>query len=387
MSRLLRRDFRVNRFTALTLLASSAALVGLCQADSSCTAPSGTNFNSFPEFWCSLKVKITIGAGCTTNIQETILLPFSPGNVIRAIPHQKDQAISDILAYRADDERQTLLHKTKEETSTSNNTVLKFRVNSSHDPVSMILRYSVKPGVLKFEKCDITTFPSVSPAADASVMMAKWAVGGLSVQKVNSLEVTFLLADGTTTLLDSPVKQPEDFAGIKTAMFTDPTSGVVSVTHTGNTQNNNPGAFLFYLRFGLVSGWAECPVSRTCAAETSQLGEVLATPAKGGLLTGLAIGGGVVLVLVVGVCVALWLRLCLKRPVVDGMSPGAGAGLPDSLKHFAYDTGDRSSGKSVKWQEWTEAGTGRSWQTHGQEAEINAIDLSPKKQHRTGGYS
>lgn len=380
-ARLLRNDLRLNPFKTLTLLASSAALFGLCQAESSCTAPSGTNFNNFPKFWCSLKANITIGSGCISNVQETITLPWASGNVIRAIPHQEDQTITDILAYQADDGRQKLLHKTKEQTSTSTSTVLKFRVQSSKDPMSMILRYSVTPGVLKFDKCDITAFPSASPPASASMMMAKWAVGGLSVQKVNSLEVTFILANSAKTLLDSPIKQPEEFSGITTTTSTDATSGVASVTHTGDLQDNNPGAFLFYVRFGLVSGWALCPESRQCAVETLQLDEVLETPMRRGLVIGLAVGGAVLLV---GVCVVLGLLLCRKRPAVGAMSPAGGAGLPDSLRHFAYDTDESSpKPKSAKWQEWTEA-SGQSWKTRGQEGEINAIDLSPKHRHVAG---
>lgn len=377
--RIRRHIFHLSLFKALNfilLVSYWATLLGLCTAEPelepACIAPLETNFNSQPDFWCGIKANITVGFDCTTSVVETITFPWTHSNVYRWIPHQENQTLSDIFAYREDDEKKTpLLRTLKEENSTKTNKLMQFRTSLSQTPVSIVVQYKVTPGVLSFKTCVNMKFelPDVSPPENHSIMVTKWAIGGLSV-KVNAVEVTFTLADTSKVYLDSPVNHPKDFVDT-TSVSNKTVPGTVSVTHKGSSALFRPGAFLFYMRFGLLDGAAECPETRNCLSESGHLSEGEPVGVRRGKIVGIGVGSAVAIVAVVALLVMLLRKQRDKAGEIEAETGTMGETLPDSLRHFEYDTGDQSA--SQKWEQWME-GTGRGG------GEINAADLSPRNQ-------
>lgn len=337
-----------------------------------CKARSKDSLNVAPPFWCDIKATIMIGGNCTTQVEEQIHLPWSSGAILRYVPKPELQTLQDVRAHIRSEDTETEVYVAPLPDSAPTNTIFNIRVSATTEPVTVVLRYSVFPGVVLFKNCEgVMDFPVVTPPSGYSVMVSKWAMGGLSVAEIASMQVEFqLLKVAHTSYIDSRVKQPSPLS-MSTRDTTESSGESVdtSITYSGKTTGFNPGEFIFYFRFRLTNGWAECPNVRSCRAETLQLKEEFEPGIGSELVIGLAVGGGVALV-VMGI--AVWVTWCIMSGRRN--EEEVEANLPDSLRHFAYDTGDDES--SRKWRSWMEGGPSS------EKEEICAIDLSPRNRSK-----
>lgn len=358
------------RCTALLLCWTVFSAPALCAEE--CKARPGSDFNLQPPFWCNIQVTVAVSENCTTQVEEKIHLPWSSGVIHRHIPKQENQIVQDVRAYIQSGERETDVHIGALPGSTPTSTIYNVRISATTEPVVVLLRYAVYPGILFFTKCGgIINFPIIEPPSGYSVMLSKWAVGGLSVAEIESMQVEFSLMKNTRmSYIDSNVKHPNQFS-LSTHDTTNTSADFIetSITHSGRAAGLNPAHFVFYFRFSLTNGWAECPHVRSCRAETLQLKEEFEPGIAAGLVIGLAVGGGLAVLTIILVTWAVCCAISARRD-----EDAAEMNLPNSLHHFAYDTGDEAS--SSKWKSWMEGGP-----NSGKE-EIRAIDLSPRNRDK-----
>lgn len=366
-------SFKTRRRKVLHFLVPCAFLALAQDPAFACNIPEGSNLNSAPKFWCSLSANVSIVNNCTTTVEETIILPWSAGTVDRHVPHQVDQTVTVVSAVLRTEKEHAPLQVVKSSSSSKDKTVLNIGAPRSQSSIQIILRYTVDIGVLRYQKCSVMDFPDASGPGGSSRMLVKWAPGGTSADEIKRLEVVFsLIRDTRNTYLDSLVKRPKEFALASVEVTTDKTKTAI-VTHSGNAEGMLPGLFLFYFRYGLDAGWAQCGIFRSCRAESRHLEEGSKKALKPGVIVGIVLGLGLV---AVAVGVGLWIqRGRRKRRAMDKGDDDPN--LPKSLEHFAYDTGDERS--SAKWKEWTESGPNSR-----KSREINAISLSPRNQSQKG---
>lgn len=324
-----------------------------------------------PSFWCDIQATVTISENCTTHVEERIRLPWSSGIIHRHIPKQENQVLQDARAYIQSNDKETDVHIGLLPDSTPTSTVYNIRISATTEPVIILLRYSVYPGILLSTNCDgIISFPAVEPPSSYSVMLSKWAIGGQTVAELESMQVEFrLLRDARMSYIDSSVKHPSQFSlSTRNTTHTSGDSMETSITHSGEATGLNPAHFVFYFRFSLINGWAKCPGVRSCRAETLQLKEGSKPGIAPGLVIGLAVGGGLAALMII---IVVWVVCCAISARRD--EDVVEVNLPNSLRHFAYDTGDEAS--SSKWRSWMEGGPSSK-------EEIRAVDLSPRNRDK-----
>lgn len=334
---------------------------------STCTAPSSADKTRRPTFWCSLSATVEVGNNCQTQVTETIVIPWSSGDFNREIPHQANQKITDLSGAR--------ITSDGSETSISVSSILPELLSSTANirstitpsPLTVILRYTVVNAVTKYLPCDIVDFPDVTlPDPEMTNMVTKWTLSEY-MPPVQDLSVTFSLPrDTRNAYVDSIVHQPSAVSTTTTVDTKQPTRTVV-VTHKLSPGKHHPAQFIFYLRFGLHSGWATCPNTRNCEMETKFLEGGNKSRIQPGLVIGLCVGLGCVLALA---GVAAWIFWGKRQRRRKG-GQDTDCNLPKSLQHFAYDTGDEES--SQKWKQWTESAP------NSMKEEISVSELSKGK--------
>ncbi|KAI0567047.1 hypothetical protein FGB62_4g334 [Gracilaria domingensis] len=309
-----------------------------------CQPPDDADFKREPTFWCQLHANINITRGCRTHVEEIIEPPWSAGRLVRYVPHQANQFISDVQA--TEFKNGVLKDVASAELtpdSSGTNTAITLRISTSEQPLLIRLHYVVVRGVEFYQPCDVTK-DEFEDEEGVTYQIVKWSPGGKSAQYVRSLQATFSLHySAEMTYNDSPVKKTSDFQ-IRSLTNTSIAFHKIQVTHGGNATNIKPATTVFYFRGIAPTGSAECPNSRTCAREVDMLREKF----KGDGLRKAVIGAGIGIgVLAVIVAIAMWVACCksLTKKKTGNMD-----NLPISLRHFAYDTGDdKPSGQLRQW--------------------------------------
>jgi len=308
-----------------------------------CEAPTTTDFTSPPRYWCSLEANITIQNSCTTNVAERIVIPWNRGSVQRYAPKQQNQEIVEgTAALVANGLEEPIGLSEAKNVSTERNTAFRIKAPNTDKPFTVILRYKVKAGVQLFGNCaGKVNFPPIDQnSQEDTAMLAKWSPGGLSIRTIRQLLVHFsLLRNSRNTYLDSIFSHPKGFMGDTTVRRDDPTK-TVEVSHTGSADGLKPGKFIFFFRYRLSAGWAECPNIRSCGDEEKLLQESVTPGISKALILALGIGGGLLVMLII---IAILVRQCnriSKKHAADIEDDDFDVALPKSLRHFAYDTGD-----------------------------------------------
>ena len=297
-------------------------------------------------------------------------MPYSTAIFARWIPHQEGQTVSNISASIEDGNTISAMSLTNVNTSSPTNTAAKFRSSPSNTSKTVVLQYKMDSGVTLFRKCNGEGFPDTALPTGFFPMIAKWAMGGLSVATVKTLEVTFNFAHTSLHYLDSPAKHPSDFKDTVT-IRRDEEDGPITVTHRGTARSFLPGEFFYYLRFGLLHGRLVCPTPRDCASERSTLSEGVSRGLRREQVVGIAVGlAAAGTAVVVGVLIYVCRRRRVSQLVADDGQSSMRSAIPTSLKHFAYDTGDADAGMTRKWETYGVTKVAE---------EVCASDLSPRK--------
>lgn len=337
-----------------------------------CRPPEGANFLTKPEFWCSLTANITVPTSCKTEVEERIQVPWSIGVVDRYIPKQENQKIINVKAFRVTKEGETPINSFTSQDSTERNTIINLRVVRGETPETIRLTYDVSQGTLVFSTCaKLGDFANVDASDDQTLMLTKWAAGGLSVRELQYVAVRFFLnTDAQLKYADSVVLHPEKFAPVRTENTGDANSQKGKQTWVnieGVATEVKPAKLVFFFRFLKKGGSVQCPNVRSCGSENLLRQEYAGGKEQYKLIIGVCVGSGLAILLVI---VIIWISCC-KRSATRRLDEDA-LNLPASLRHFAYDTGDER--QDGKWKQWTEGSpnSGKSTQ------EFLAIDLSPR---------
>lgn len=326
-----------------------------------------------------------------TSVTEIFVIPWSPGYVTRFIPHQIDQRLINLKTYvgkPAVNDGATLIDiptspvvANPSKTKPNINTKLILYIPTTTTPVAFKIKYSVLPGIVQFERCvpgkekeyGVTAFPEVqalSRLADGNenklklgkrqlktdyYMIARWAMGGLSVPVIHDLSIEFKLEKSDITeMIDYAMFAHESSFDVETVTDDNETS---IITMRGNVTLFKPAHIIIFTRFvtkGHIFG-SPCAMVRDCVSERA-LAREGEPPEKqfGTIIVGAVI---VFVLLLIALGVYLWVRKVRRGDDESGDSSGGETALPQSLHHFAYDTGDEVS--SNRWREFTPRGTHR----------------------------
>lgn len=357
---------RFHHLSHLFVLFIYGSCLTLCDGlpKSSCKSPPlYDNPRRPPSSWCSVKATVTVGSDCTTQVEEQILVsrvrqPFS-----RFFPFQKEQKILDVRARVEKGETVGNLSLVSLGTDSKGNAKADFKTSPSNLSTLLVLQYKVASGVTAFRNCKNDRFSEAKVPDGFYPMVARWAMGGFSVSSVELFEVTFKFGNLSKQYLDSIAKHPDDFRNTVT-IVRDSAGDPLSVTHRGTARDFFASEFMYYMRFAVLGGRIACPTVRDCAFESAALKEGRRQRLSREKVIGIAVAVAVLAVAAVGGAV---LCVCCRRKEAQSLSEMTGR-LPDSLQHFAYDTGDVADSDS--------------WNTHKKAAvpvdEVNATDLLPK---------
>lgn len=357
---------------AAILLLSLCSHATKTSASEQCAVPSNADVSSSPSFWCNINATITLTDDCAALVEELLELPWSPGNITRYIPKQETQTLTNIQAFmQRPNSSDTSITASRQSASTPTNDIYTLTHSPVPSPISLRLHYTVSPGVLVFEHCNgILDFPTVTPPPGFAVMVSKWAIGGLSVPTLLTTHVEFRLPrDSQYKYIDSPTKHPPEIP--PSTLDTTTATVDTSITHTASLHTSNPALYIFFLRTQLVNGWSACPIARSCASESRQLEEQFDPGVSRKLVIGLSVCAVVLVVLGAGATGIVW---WIKSGRGSESVAEPRSELPDSLRHFAYDTGDEAA--SPQWKSWTAVEAAAP--SRGSAEEICAVDLSPR---------
>ena len=315
-------SFRLSTFLLLSLALSIQA----------CEAPADADYAASPTFWCSMSTRITISSGCNVRVDETIVIPWSNGTIARFIPKQPNQQIKDISAGLLMKLRMVETSFEKKDSLSINNDLVHISTNTSREELIVLLSYVIVGGVTTFIPCDFGLFNSELSNQKSTVMLTKWTPGGLSITKIEKINVEFVLVESSLVkYLDHAIHAPGDFRPL-VRVRNETTK--VEVVYSGLAGNFKPSTLLFYIRLMLTNGGVSCPGLRSCVSEYDIIKEIPDSRLKIVVIVALAVGG----VTLVAVVLVL-LRYCSKKRKEDDKS-GEQMELPKSFQHFAFDTGD-----------------------------------------------
>lgn len=354
---------------------------------SPCAAPESANMSEPAPFWCLASASISIHhKECMTSVTEIFVIPWSPGYVNRFIPRQMDQKFINLKTFVGKPALNkigtlidmptssvlTIPSKTKPDI----NTKLTIYIPKTTTPVAFKIEYSVLPGIVQYKRCvlengkeyeGVTVFPELEalpPLTDGNenklqsgkrqtkedyYMITRWAMGGFSVPAIHDLSIEFKLEKSEITeIIDSAMFLNDSAFNVETVIDDSETS---ITTIKGNATLFKPAHIITFSRFvtkGHMFG-PPCAMVRDCFTE-----KVLAREAEPPETPfGTIILGGVIalVLLLIALGVFLWIRKVRKGDDESGDSSGGETALPQSLHHFAYDTGDEVT--SNRWRDFT----------------------------------
>lgn len=361
----------------LSLILLTLVHISLTSANTlPCNAPSDANTSHPAPFWCVLAVSVDMRSSCATQVTEEITVPWTTDQLVRIVPHQQNQQITSVATYattaiptalRPSDGTvptgATRLESVIVSLEGRANTAVTVTTVPSQRPAVILIRYVVVPGVFAYTSCPkssvvLPSLPSPTPTAATDVshsfMLTRWALGGLSVPRVNLLAVAFRV----------PVAPDRGFLDAfayldHLSVTTNSTESQATVAFTGNSSLVHPADMLLYARVWRLSARLACPTERDCTSERELLREGRPRRAWRGIM--IVVVSVVAIVILVAVAVLLWFRRLKYAEIHENEDDNQSVDqtqLPKSLHHFAYDTGDESS--SQTWREWMNVISARS---------------------------
>lgn len=337
-----------------------------------CISFSSTNKTETPNFWCSVTADVKIQNLCTTSVTESILLPWSTGRLTRMLPHQTNQKILRVKSYVSFPAEENELPGeaiTPANTEVISqmgdiNTEIRVVIPISTTPVSVSIRYIVVPGVVEFSQCEddieTTKFPNLDDSDNTTerlYMLTRWAMGGLSVRLVNFIKVSFILSSAAQYegILDVALFKNDGFSiNTSSSSTSEESDEETKVTIAGITSGLTTAQIIVYARTWKAAMDSSCATERDCFGEYALLKESEVKQSPIGLIILGVVGSATLVTIVIGVY--CWVRKVRGDDNTSSaeLQEQGSEQLPQSLHHFAYDTGDadeacsfRSSPKTI----------------------------------------
>lgn len=321
----------------------------------SCEARSRDDLTLEPTFWCNVRVDVTFPPTneCFIVVQEMLEIPWSPGQITRAVLYQRDQELYDISAFLDKDGEEVPLEVSANAMPTKVRTDINVKAPKSSSSVVVLLRYKIAFGLMKFVECpSIGPFGNNPESEEREILFTRWLMGGFTVNSVRMMTVMFTVPrDEQRVFIDSNSNHP-DGSKVNQRTITNNVEKTV-VQLVVNSEKYHPAKFIFYARISSVRG-STCDIPRSCNVENGFLLEKGVRDQKDksfALAIALGITGGVCVLIILG-----WIIWCRRAGRTELDDPPEGS-LPPSLAHFAYDTTkDDLPERGKQWKEWTKGG-------------------------------
>lgn len=342
------------------------AIIGLVSyTDGEVSCPSlaaNINFNISATYWCGIETSVLLYESCATAVEEVITIPWSTKVFTRIIPHQSSQQIQDLTAkFGLPTSANPMVSAPTRQSERILNTTIQVRTPAQQNAMRVSLRYNIFPGTVKFKPCNLstTTFGDSNasiPASDSKwpvrIMLTRWAMGGLSVSRLHWFSVRFTKPVANEagivdiTMPDSTGFDTKDGTSIMSSR------DMSFISISGNCSERYPSDMVAYARTWARREFEPCSMPRDCEAERTLTEEGKPTRFPIGVIVVCAVIG----FLMIGALV-VWLWWCRhirlleeEHDRVDDQDGGSDTGMPVSLRHFAYDTGDDTQ----TWKPWSD---------------------------------